>query len=83
MVTLIPMVTRIHMVSRIHMVAFIHMTHRIQVHFIGTAATRLATIRTCRLARAGGCRWYRTTDPTPGRRTMQPAHAGERLTFLA
>ncbi len=46
------MVTRIPMVTRSPMVTSIHMSHRISVHFIGTAATRLATIRTCRLARA-------------------------------
>src|SRR5258707_6056440 len=37
-------------------------TVMIRVHTSGTAATRRATIRTCRLARAGGCRWYRTAD---------------------
>src|SRR2546423_15724511 len=33
----------------------------IRVHISGTAATRRATIPTCRPAR-GGCRWYRTAD---------------------
>src|SRR5258707_7856663 len=37
-------------------------TVMIRVHISGTAATRRATIRTCRLARAGGCRWHRTAD---------------------
>jgi Cd2+/Zn2+-exporting ATPase/Cu+-exporting ATPase len=32
------------------------------------AATPLATIRPCRFARAVGCRWDRTTDPTSGAR---------------
>ena len=37
-------------------------TVMIRVRFIGTAATRRATIRTCRFVLAGGCRWYRIAD---------------------
>src|SRR4030081_715910 len=44
-----------------HMITLIR-TVMIRVHISGTAPTRRATIRTSRLARAGGCKWYRTAD---------------------
>jgi hypothetical protein len=50
-----------HMVTLLHMTTLIR-TGMIRVQRSGTAATRRATIRTCKLVRADGCRWYRTAD---------------------